>query len=137
MDLEILKIASDTKNHRNLSDCTHSSKFKNPICGDHMKINIKIKNNKILDFAYICKSCIYCQASASLLAKLSKNKSLEKIKKISTLAGAFFENNNPIFPKEWKQFEKLFNKKNTSRKECILLPFKTLTKALKSKYGKK
>ena len=36
------------------------------------------------------------------------------------------------FPNEWKKLEVLFDKKNISRKECILLPFKTLTKALKS-----
>ena len=38
----------------------------------------------------------------------------------------------PAFPKEWKKLEILFNKKNISRKECILLPFKTLAKALKT-----
>ena len=37
---------------------------------------------KISDIGYQCKSCIYCQASASLLSKLSINKSLEKIKEI-------------------------------------------------------
>ena len=44
----------------------------------------------------------------------------------------FFENTSSKFPKEWKIFEKLFNEKNISRKECLLLPFKTLAKALKS-----
>ena len=40
MDLEILKIASDTENHKVLTDCTHSSKGKNPLCGDEMKISL-------------------------------------------------------------------------------------------------
>ena len=91
-----------------------------------------MKNQKISDIGYQCKSCIYCQASASLLSKLSINQSLEKIKEINSFVGKFFKNTNLKFSKEWKQFEKLFNKKNISRKECILLPFKTLTKALKS-----
>ena len=132
MDLEILKIASGTENHKVLTDCTHSSKGKNPLCGDEMKISLEVKNNKVLDFAYQCKSCIYCQASASVLSKFSINKSLEKITEITTFVGEFFQNTNVKFPQEWKQFEKLFKKKNISRKECILLPFKTLAKALKS-----
>ena len=132
MDLEILKIASDTKNHKVLTDCTHSSKGKNPLCGDEMKISLEVKNNKVLDFAYQCKTCIYCQASASVLSKFSINKSLEKITEITTFVDEFFQNTNVKFPREWKQFEKLFKKKNISRKECILLPFKTLAKALKS-----
>ena len=86
----------------------------------------------MLDFAYQCKTCIYCQASASVLSKFSINKSLEKITEITAFVDEFFQNTNVKFPREWKQFEKLFKKKNISRKECILLPFKTLAKALKS-----
>ncbi len=132
MDLEILKIASDTENHKVLTDCTHSSKGKNPLCGDEMKISLEVKNNKVLDFAYQCKTCIYCQASASVLSKFSINKSLEKITEIIAFVDEFFQTTNIKFPREWKQFENLFKKKNISRKECILLPFKTLAKALKS-----
>ena len=132
MDLEIINIAADTKHNKELKNFTHKSKYKNPLCGDEMEISVVVKNQKILDIAYQCKSCIYCQASASLLSKLSINKSLEKIKEINFFVGNFFKNTNLKFSKEWKQFEKLFNKKNISRKECILLPFKTLAKALKS-----
>ena len=132
MDIEILKIAADTKNNKDIKNFTHRSKYKNPLCGDEMEISVVVKNQKILDIGYQCKSCIYCQASASLLSKLSINQSLEKIKEINSFVGKFFKNTNLKFSKEWKQFEKLFNKKNISRKECILLPFKTLTKALKS-----
>ena len=44
-----------------------------------MEISLVVKNHKILDMAYQCKSCVYCQASASLLSKKSINKTLEKI----------------------------------------------------------
>ena len=132
MDLEILKIAADTRNNKEIKNFTHKSKYKNPLCGDEMEISLVVKNQKISDIGYQCKSCIYCQASASLLSKLSINKSLEKIKEINSFVGKFFKDTNLKFSKEWKHFEKLFKKKNISRKECILLPFKTLAKALKS-----
>ena len=44
----------------------------------------------------------------------------------------FFDKEDVIIPKEWSVFNKIFNKKNISRKECILLPFKALSKALNS-----
>ena len=132
MDLEIINIAADTKHNKKLRNFTHWSKYKNSFCGDEMEISIVVKNHKISDIGYQCKSCIYCQASATILSKLSINKSLAKIKEINSFVIKFFKNTNLEFSKEWKQFEKLFNKKNISRKECILLPFKTLTKALKS-----
>ena len=132
MDLRILEIASHTENNKVLENFTHKSKNKNPICGDEMEISLIVKNDVVKDMGYQCKSCIYCQASASLLSKLSINKSLIKINKLLEFVNNFFKNSNIKFSKEWKPFEKIFDKKNISRKECILLPFKTLTKALKS-----
>ena len=132
MDLEILKIASNTDNHKVLNDHTHHSKLKNPICGDEMQVSVKVVNNEIVDFGYQCKSCIYCQASLSLLSRSSKNKTILKIKNLLTITEIFYEKENVSFPKEWSVFNKIFNKKNISRKECLLLPFKTLSKALNS-----
>tara|TARA_B100000287_G_scaffold86072_1_gene78678 strand:- start:991 stop:1389 length:399 start_codon:yes stop_codon:yes gene_type:complete len=132
MDIEILNIAANTKNNKKIKNFTHKSKNKNPLCGDEVEISLIVKNQKISDIGYEGKSCIYCQASASLLSKVSVNKSLKKINELSNFVGKFFQNTNQEFTKEWKQLNKLFKKKNISRKECILLPFKTLAKALKS-----
>ena len=74
MDLEILDIASDTNNNKDITNHTHYSKLKNSMCGDEIKIKLVIKEDKITDFGYQGKSCIYCQASASLLSKVSINK---------------------------------------------------------------
>jgi len=131
MDLEILKIASYTKNHKIIDDYTHISKQKNPLCGDEMEISLKVSNEKIADFAYQCKSCIYCQASASLLSKSIINKSIQSVNEIIKLIDNNFDNNKIGLSKDWGGLKVLFKKKNISRKECILLPFKTLAKALK------
>ena len=132
MDLEILKIASNSDNNKILKDHTHHSKLKNPICGDEMQISVKVFKDKIVDFGYQCKSCIYCQASVSLLSRNSINKKVLQVKVLLKMAENFFENKDNSFPKKWTVFNKIFNKKNVSRKECLLLPFKTLSKALKS-----
>ena len=137
MDLEILKIASNTKNHKVLNNVTHFSKLKNPICGDEMDISLKIIGKKIKDFGYQCKSCIYCQASVSLLSRKSINKSTDKVKNLIEIAINFFENKKSSFPTELSIFNKIFKKKNISRKECLILPFKTLSKALDNKNDKK
>ncbi len=131
MDLEILKIASNTDNNKILKNQTHNSKLKNPICGDEMEVSVKVVKDNIVDFGYQCKSCVYCQASVSLLSRNSINKTISNVKNLSKVAETFFEKENVIFPKEWLVFNKIFNKKNISRKECLLLPFKTLMKALK------
>ena len=82
MNLDILEIASDTNNNKNIKNHTHHSKLKNSLCGDEMKIDLIIKNNKIVDFGYQGKSCVYCQASANLLSKISINKTKSKVNEL-------------------------------------------------------
>ena len=132
MDLEILKIASNTDNNKILSNCTHGAKQKNHICGDEMEINLKIVDNIVIDFGYQCKSCIYCQASVSLLSRNLINKNILNVKNLIKNIEIFFKKEDTIIPKQWSIFKKIVNKKNISRKECIMLPFKTLSKALNS-----
>ena len=131
MDLRILEIASNTENNKILDKHTHKSKNKNPICGDEMEISLIIKNNKVVDMGYQCKSCVYCQASVSLLSQNIKDKSLDEVKDFIKICENIFENTKIILEKKWISFKELFDKKNISRKECLLLPMRTVLKALK------
>ena len=131
MDLKILEIAANTENHKVVKNHTHSSKNKNPICGDEMEIRLLVKNDLIEDIGYQCKSCVYCQASVSLLSRNVIDKTINNLEVLFQVVENFFTENPSNFPKEWKIFEQVFDKKNILRKECILLPFKTLSKALK------
>ena len=131
MDLRILEIASNTENNKVIDNFTHRSKNKNPICGDEMEISLIVKNDKVVDMGYQCNSCVYCQASVSLLSQKIKNKRLNEIKKFVTSCENVFENTRTVIEKNWNDFLELLNKKNTSRKECLLLPLRTVLKALK------
>ena len=131
MDLRILEIASNTENNKILDKPTHKSKNKNPMCGDEMEISLLIKNDKVIDMGYQCKSCVYCQASVSLLSQNIKNKSLDEIKDLINICENIFENTKITLEKKWISFKELFSKKNISRKECLLLPMRTVLKALK------
>ena len=135
MNLEILEIASDTKNHKVVKNHTHQSKNKNPLCGDEMEISLIVKDNIVQDIGYQCRSCVYCQASVSLLSKWVIQAPIEKISDFVSNAEFFFDENfdqlKKINIKDLKVFKKIMNPKNISRKECLLLPFKTFSKALK------
>ena len=135
MDLKILEIASNTENHKVVKNYTHQSKNKNPLCGDEMEISLIVKNNIIQDMGYQCRSCVYCQASVSLLSRWVMQAPIEKISDLVLKAEFFFDENfdqlKKINIKGLKDFKKIMNSENISRKECLLLPFKTLSKALK------
>jgi nitrogen fixation NifU-like protein len=133
IDKEIIKIASNTENHGVLNKHTHFSKLKNAICGDEMKIYLIIESDAIKGFKYECESCIYCQASVSLLSRIAKNKSIRKIKVFAEQAINCFENEKNSFDKDWKEFDSIMTKNNISRKECLLLPINTTLDALNKK----
>ena len=134
MDLKILEIASDTENHKVIKNHTHQSKNKNPLCGDEMEISLIVKNNIIQDIGYQCKSCVYCQASVSLLSRWVLQAPIKEISDFTSKAEFFFDENfeqlKKLNIKDLKNFKKIMNPENISRKECLLLPFKTISKAL-------
>ena len=130
MDLRVLEIASNTENNKILAKHTHKSKNKNPMCGDVMEISLLVKDNKVVDMGYQCKSCVYCQASVSLLSQNIKEKSLDEVKDFINICENIFENTKIILEKKWISFKEIFDKKNISRKECLLLPIRTVNKAL-------
>ena len=135
MDLKILEIASHTENNKVIKNYTHQSRNKNPLCGDEMEISLIVKNNIIEDIGYQCKSCVYCQASVSLLSRSVIQLPIEKISDFLSQANFFFNKNfdqlKTVNIINLNDFKKIMNIKNISRKECLLLPFKTLSKALK------
>ena len=129
---EIIKIASNTSNVGLTNKYTFKSIQKNSMCGDIIKIELIANNSKINSMKYETESCIYCEASASLLAKKIKNltvsvvkKELNKIKDISSNDG------NYIFFKKFVEFKFLINKNNIKRLNCVLLPINAVLKALK------
>ncbi len=133
MELEILKIASNTTNLKKMDIYTHKSEKKNSMCGDVVAIEINVKKNKIQDIGYKSKSCIYCQASASLLSKILINQELRKTRLILKSIKSFYNDKNYIIEGKLK---KIFNKKNYKRKECIYLPVRAISDALKFNFNR-
>ena len=54
----------------------------NPLCGDEIKIQLKIKDNKIEEVKFLGRGCSISQAAADLLSDYVIGKSLEEIKNI-------------------------------------------------------
>ena len=132
MDLRILEIAAHTENNKVVENYTHKSKHKNPLCGDEMEISLIVKEDVVKDMGYQCKSCVYCQASVSLLSRKIKEKKVDDVKKFIKVGEQLFEDAKVSMEKHWKDFKEILDKKNLSRKECLLLPLRTIAKALKS-----
>jgi nitrogen fixation protein NifU and related proteins len=128
---EIIKIASNTKNVGCENKYTFKSNLKNSLCGDKIKIELMIKKKRINSMKYETEACVYCEASASLLAKKIKNLDIYTVIKDLNFLKNVFTKKKPIFPKHFKDFKILINKKNISRIRCINLPVDAVLRALR------
>ena len=129
---EIIKIASNTSNVGLKNDSTYKSSKKNSMCGDLIKVELVVKKSKINSMRYETESCIYCNASASLMAKQIRGLNIARVKKdLNKLRSYTLGLKSFQFPSKFKKFRSLFKKKNINRLNCIFLPLDAVLKALK------
>ena len=129
---EIIKIASNTSYVGLKNDYTYKSSKKNSMCGDYIKVELVVKKSKINSMRYETESCIYCNASASLMAKQIRGLSVSKAKKnLNKLRSFSVDLKSFKIPNKFKKFQSLFKKTNINRLNCIFLPLDAVLKALK------
>ena len=74
------------KNPRNrgkMDDAQVEVTENNPLCGDVISMQLKVKDGKIEDVKFDGSACAVTVASSSVLTEVLKGKSLEKAKKMS------------------------------------------------------
>ena len=133
IDSKIVKIASFTKNVGLKNDFTHKSSIKNSLCGDFIKTEFIVHDSKIKSMRYETESCILCEASASLFSRKIKNAKIKNLEKEIKRIKDFNKKSNCNFPIRFKEFNKLINKKNINRLNCVILPMEAFLKAFKIK----
>jgi nitrogen fixation NifU-like protein len=97
-------------NHGEIPEADISYEDSNPLCGDKIRIDIKLRGDIVEDVKFNGKGCAISQASASMLTDELIGKSLDEIKKMD------------------KQFilDLLGIPLGPSRIKCALLPLKVI-----------
>ena len=128
---DIIRLASNTSNVGLKNKYSHKISLKNSTCGDKITLELIADKKKISSMKYETISCVYCEASASLISRKLKNVKLRDIKNdLITLKKISIKKNVKI-PKRLSDFEKLLNSVNFNRFKCIFLPIDAVLKALK------
>ena len=103
------------RNQRALIDPDISYESLNPLCGDRIRIELKLQNDKVIDAGFRGDGCAISIAAASLLTELISNRSLAELTAISgdELVAALESDIKP------------------ARIQCALLPLDALRAGLK------
>ena len=128
---EIIRMASNTSNVGLDNKYSHKISLKNKLCGDKITLELIVVKKKILSMKYVTESCVYCEASASLLSNKIKKFNVQTIKNDFIFLKKILKKRTIRIPKKFADFKKLFNSDNFNRFNCIFLPFDAVIKALK------
>lgn len=112
---EILDLYSEKPNYGNLDGKTHEAEHENPICGDHINVELKMDGDIVSDIAYTNKKgCFVTILSASVLTEKIKGMHKDDILKMTK-----------------KDIDLLLGKEVIeTRIKCELLPLEAIKKAL-------
>ncbi|MCW5940011.1 MAG: SUF system NifU family Fe-S cluster assembly protein [Fimbriimonadaceae bacterium] len=72
----ILDHGRKPRNHREMPDATHGAEGFNPMCGDRIKLTLRVADGRIEDAAFTGCGCAISQASASMLTQAVKGQSV-------------------------------------------------------------
>jgi NifU homolog involved in Fe-S cluster formation len=127
----IIKLASNTSNVGLNNKYSHKISLKNNTCGDKITLELIVDKEKINSMKYETVSCVYCEASASLLSRKIKNVNLKDIKNDFAVLKKISNHKKIEIPKRLSDYKNLLNSDNLNRFKCIFLPIDAVVKALK------
>ncbi len=78
----IMEHSTNSSNKKQIENPTSSMLGHNPNCGDEIKLELKIENNKIIDMAFTGHGCAISQSSTSIMIDTLRGKTIEEAKKI-------------------------------------------------------
>jgi nitrogen fixation NifU-like protein len=55
----------------------------NPLCGDEIRVDVRVKDDHVSEIAFSGRGCAVSQASASILMEMVEGKSLDEVKAIT------------------------------------------------------
>ena len=86
----------------------------NPLCGDRIRMDVRIADNRIEDIRFAGRGCAISQASASLLTEAVKGKTVNEVRRMT----------------DESVLENLGIQISAARLKCALLGIKVLKQAL-------
>jgi nitrogen fixation NifU-like protein len=78
----ILHHSRKPRNFHVLAEATHSAEGKNPLCGDHFTVFLKLQGGVIRDISFQGAGCAISTASASLMTEDLKGKTAAQAQKV-------------------------------------------------------
>ena len=121
------------RNFREMDEATHAAEGHNPLCGDEIKVFVKLAGDKLEDVSFQGEGCAISRASASLMTGEVKGKTMEEaqreFERIQTMLTS--DNEEPVDLLEFGNMASLSGvRRFPARIKCATLAWHALVAAL-------
>lgn len=126
------------RNYRTLPDANCSAEGDNPLCGDHITLQVRVDGGVIRDIGFQGSGCAISRASASLMTAAVKGKPLAEVEALRQRFQAMVTG-DPAAPADTASLGKLGVLAGVrafpARVKCATLPWHALHAALENAAG--
>jgi nitrogen fixation protein NifU and related proteins len=117
-----------------LTDATASITVDNPLCGDRVTLDLTRSGSRVSAIGHEVRGCLLCEAAAATIAAFGRDKTPDELRDMQKAAQALMKDGTPA-PESMPGlavFTPVHDAK--SRRDCVLLPFEALEKALSAAF---
>jgi nitrogen fixation NifU-like protein len=114
-----------------MPECTCQAEGLNPLCGDEVKVFVRVENDQLSDVAFQGQGCAISRASASMMTGKTKGRSTEEARALSGRVRDMLVGPEAEPARELGDLAALSGvRKFPARIKCAMLPWHTLEAAL-------
>lgn len=127
---ELVARAREAFGEGRLASAAASITVDNPLCGDRVTLDLEKDEGVVRAIGHEVKGCLLCAAAAATIAQFAPNRSPAALREMATAARALMKEGTPV-PEQFAAL-RVFTPVHASksRRDCVLLPFEALGKAL-------
>jgi NifU-like protein involved in Fe-S cluster formation len=127
----ILALAAEARGAGRLPHPDGTADLRNPLCGDHVILDIAVSDGRIGHIGHDIKACVLCQASASILCEIAAGLTDEDLKNGIKAVTVMLKEG--VLPSEspWEAYRDFAAiAPHGNRHRCVLLPLEAARDAL-------
>jgi nitrogen fixation NifU-like protein len=126
----LLRLAKEAPRQGRLEPNDVSVRLDNPLCGDRVRLDLRMNGPRIAELAHEVRGCVLCQAAAGVIGLHAIGLDAVGVAELSAQVDRLLAGQEPVL-EALKSFGPVAA--HRSRHDCVRLPFQALTDALKEK----